>query len=349
MRYCEAHIFDGIKGKSYSLTTSFLWLMLIAGLILSIMSALNICHTACSAVSEYKIFGLNFGWFGVIFFLALMAILALPARFVLAANLFMIMVYAAAGAELRFIWLQKYIIGKWCPLCLLIAAVIYSIAIITLSEKWKSIRLQGQNMRTYLKHAALIIITMTMGLSGAILGVQKEANAAELNLYLGKTDSQTVVYFISDWFCPACRRTEPAVAVMYPKLAAIAKLGFVDIPVHPETSNFTPYHLQFLVYEKAKYIQLRKALDDVSRKTKTPSPEDIQKAIAPLGVKLRTMSYAAIASGMDWNEAIFKKYEIKATPTVVVSNLKTGKHVSLVGEKEINYQSIFNAINETGK
>jgi len=93
---------------------------------------------------------------------------------------------------------------------------------------------------------------------------------------------------LSDWFCPACRRTEPAIVQLaivqlFPKIAAIAKVGFVDIPVHPETSNFTPYNTQFLVHEKGKYLELRGALNKLALKTKTPSPEDVQKVGCPLG------------------------------------------------------------------
>ena len=59
--------------------------------------------------------------------------------------------------------------------------------------------------------------------------------------------------------------------------------------------------------------------------------------VAPYGVKLRTMNYADIASGMNWNETINRTFDIKATPTVVVSNTKTGKHLNLVGREDINY------------
>ncbi|MDD2733593.1 MAG: thioredoxin domain-containing protein [Desulfuromonadaceae bacterium] len=326
-----------------------LWLGVIAGLVFSVMSALNICTSACNEVSLYTIFGLNFGWFGVVFFTLLMGMLVLVRRFVWSEMLIILLVSAAAGAELRFIWLQKYEIGKWCPLCLSIAAAIYLMAIVLLLNKWNKMQSRRANMKTYLKFITTVMLAAVIGLSGAVLGVKKVAEAAELNMFLGKTDSHTVVYFINDWFCPACRRTEPAIAKMFPKIAAIAKVGFVDIPVHPETTNFTPYNTQFLLYEKGKYIQLRGALAVLAKKTKTPSPEDVQKAIAPYGVKLRSMNFADIESGMNWNEKINRTYEIKATPTVVVMNEKTGKHVNLEGREDISYEGIIKAIAEMGK
>ena len=329
--------------------TGVLWLGAIAGLILSVMSALNICNSACSEVALYTIFGLNLGWFGVIYFSVLIGALAIRSSFPRVEKLNILFVCAAAGAELRFIWLQKYVIGNWCPLCLSIAAVIYVMAIALMLNGWYKLHSRRTDMKAFIKSITTVMLAVVLGLSGAFLAIKKEATAAELNMFLGQASSSTVVYFVSDWFCPACRRAEPAIAKMYPKIAEIAKVGFVDIPVHPETSNFTPYNTEFLVYEKGKYIQLREALSELAKKTKTPSPEDVQKAIAPLGVKLRSMNYADIAAGMNWNEHIYRTYEIKATPTVVVSNAKTGKHVNLEGREDITYEAIIKAIAETGK
>ena len=330
-------------------TETILWLGSIAGLVVSVMSALNICNTACSEAALYTFLGLNIGWFGVIFFSTFIGTLALLHRFVWAERIFTLLVFAAAGAEVRFIWLQKYVIGRWCPLCLTIAALIYLMVIVLMSNGWHKMRSGSPTMKVYSKYLTTVVLAVIMGLSGTVLGVKKSAEAAELNMFLGKINSSTVVYVVSDWFCPACRKTEPAIVKMYPKIAAIAKVGFVDIPVHPETSNFTPYHTQFLVYEKGKYLQLRGALNELALKTKTPSAEDVQKAIAPLGVKLRAMNYADIAAGMSWNENVFRTYEIKATPTVVVMNEKTGKHVNLVGENEISYPSVLKAIAQVEK
>lgn len=326
-----------------------LWLGTIAGVVFSVMSALNICTSACSEATQYTMFALNFGWFGVIFFSMLIGALTLLHYYAWAEKFILIIVSAAAGAELQFIWLQKYVIGSWCPLCLAIAAAIYLMAIVLVLNEWSKMRTRRSNMKAYVKFISTVMLAVVFGLSAAVLGVKKEAGAAELNMFLGKKDSHTVVYFVSDWFCPACRRIEPAIEKMYPKIANIAKVSFVDIPVHPETSNFTPYNTEFLVYEKGKYMQLRGALSELAKKTKTPSPGDVLKSIAPYGVKLRSMNYADIAAGMNWNENIYRTYEIKATPTVVVANVKTGKHVNLVGEKEISYEAIIKAIAETGK
>lgn len=319
------------------------------GLALSIMSVLKVCTSACSDFSLYTIFGIQFGWFGILFFGTLLVLLSLHSHFAWARNLYVLLIYAAVGAEFRFIWLQKYVVGTWCPLCLVIASMVFLAFVFVVSENWKTFRSEKNKMKTFLRYTTILIFTGFLGLSGAIIGVKGHAEAQELNYFLGKQDSATVVYFVSDWFCPACRRIEPAIEKMYPKIAEVAKVTFIDIPVHPETSNFTPYNLQFLVFEKAKYLQLHKALSELSMKTDTPSSEDIQAAIAPYGVKLRAMNFTDILAGMKWNETMYRSLEIRATPTVVVSNAKSGKHVKLVGENEINYGAIIKAIAAVGK
>ena len=44
-------------------------------------------------------------------------------------------------------------------------------------------------MKAYMKLITAVMLAVVFGLSGAVLGVKKEAEAAELNMFLGKTDS----------------------------------------------------------------------------------------------------------------------------------------------------------------
>ena len=81
---------------------------------------------------------------------------------------------------------------------------------------------------------------------------------------------------------------------MYPELAKSVRVSFVDFPIHKETLNFTPYNLQFLKYEKAQYINLRRVLADLALKTNKPSEQEVQALVAPLGVKLRTIEGMAV-------------------------------------------------------
>ena len=199
-------------------------------------------------------------------------------------------------------------------------------------------------MKSFLKFVAIMLVVLGLGLTAAVVGVKKEAEAAGFNPYLGKLDSPTTVYFVSDWFCPGCRKVEPEIERIYPELARQVRIAFVDFPVHPETSNYTPYNLQFLLNEKDKYISLRRALSELSLKVKSPSNEQVQAAIASTGVKLRQLNFMDVMTGVKLNESIYRGYGVKATPTVVVTNEKSKKQKLLVGDREITRQAIRAAI-----
>jgi protein-disulfide isomerase/uncharacterized membrane protein len=329
--------------------TGLLGTAIVAGLVLSVLSALHICSEACRETAKFAIFGLDFGWFGIGFF-AIAVILLVGGRFFAPATwLLSLLLCAAAGAEVRFIWLQKYVIGAWCPVCLGIAATVYAAAAMAALICAGEFKNRGGTMKEYGRYMALILMTVVIGLTAAIWGVRQEAQAAGTDTYLGKSGSATTVYFVSDWFCPACRAIETEVERMYPEIAGLARIGFVDYPIHPETSNFTPYNLQFLMYEKAKYIQLRKALAELAQKTKSPGNEQVQAAIAPYGVKLRQLNFMEVMNGVKQFEAIYRGYGVTSTPTVVVANDKTKRKVLLVGDRQITRQAIKEAIASVGK
>ena len=330
-------------GSSY-MTSVLLWAAMTTGLVLAILSALKICTAACSETAKYEIFRMDFGWFGVAFFIISTAALALRNRFIWMRWCFSLMLFAGAGAEIHFIWLQKYSIGRWCPLCLWIAAMVLISVCILIYEQIKSTKISGGNMKKTFNFMAIMIVALVFGLIVATIGVKKEAEAAGFNPYLGKLDSPTTVYIVSDWFCPSCRNIEPEIERIFPELARQVRIAFIDYPIHPETSNFTPYNLQFLLHEKNKYIPLRRALNLLSQKVKSPTNEQVQEAIASTGVKLQQLNFMDVMTGVKLNESIYRGYGVNATPTIVVVNEKTKKKTLLVGDKNINRQTINAAI-----
>lgn len=325
-----------------------LWLTVVSGITLSIVSVLKICSD-CSETAAYSIFNLNFGWFGIGFFFVCATLLAGRNRFGWADCLLLVMLSSAVGAEARFIWLQKYVIGQWCPVCLGIAATVCFGCVAKFYEALSATVIKGVGMKSSLKFFIVVTLSILVGLAGAMIGVKNESEAAELDMFLGKSNSQTVVYFISDWFCPACRKIEPVVEKMYPDIARRAKIGFVDFPIHKETLNFTPYNLQFLYFEKGKYIQLRKALGELAMKTKNPTPEEVQAAVAPLGVKLRQVNYSDILYGMQANLTVYRGFDVRSTPSVVITNTRTKKTKILVGDRQITEPAVLAAISEVEK
>lgn len=325
-----------------------LWVAILSGLCLSITSVLKIC-SSCSATAQYRVFGLDFGWFGIGYFVILATVVFFRADNFWADWLAVLLLFASAGAEVRFVWIQKYEIGQWCPICLSIAVTIFvACAAISYDMREKLIS-RGAVMKPKLLYIVFVILCFWLGLGTAWVGVRKEAEAAELNLFLGKASSPTTVYFISDWFCPSCRKIEPSIEKMYPELARMARISFIDLPIHKESLNFTPYNLQFIAFEKTKYISLRRALTALSLKTKNPTEAEVQEVVAPLGVKLRQVSYADTLYGMQSNLTIYRGYGVSATPSVVVANSKTKKSKVLVGDKQISEANIKAAIDEVGK
>ncbi len=329
-------------------TSILLLLSAATGLGLSVASIMQLCSDACSETARYTLFGLDFGMFGILFFLALAAVVILRHRIPVIALFCPLMLFGSAGAEAHFIWIQKYVIGAWCPLCLAIAGTVLTGVVLILIEQIRAVRAPGGAMKRMLAKFALFLATSSLGLGVSIFGVSSDTASAAIDPYLGKTGSAVTVYFISDWFCPGCRKAETAIERIYPEVARKARVAFIDYPVHPETNNFTPYNLQFLVHEKGKYLKLRRALADLSLKTSTPSQEDVQAAVAPLGVTLRQINYADVMYGMQMNLTTYRGFGVKSTPSVVVHNAKTKKTKILEGTGGITPDNVRKALAEVG-
>lgn len=320
------------------------WLATLAGLGLSVASLLKIC-SACSETANYRVFGMDFGWFGIAFFAVLTVAVALRRRSSWSVWCVASLFFISAGAESRFIWIQKYEIGEWCPICLALAAAVFTGCLGVTWRAFNNLATTGATMKSKPLFIGFVTVFFLLGLGGATMGVKQQADAAELDLFLGKTSSPTTVYFVSDWFCPACRKAEPAIEEMYPELAKSVRVSFVDFPIHKETLNFTPYNLQFLKFEKAQYINLRRVLAELALKTNKPSEQEVQALVAPLGVKLRTIDNADTLYGLQSNLTVYRGYNVKSTPTVVVTNSKTNEVKLLVGNA-ISAQAIKGAIAE---
>ena len=335
-------------GAGLTAPAILIWLAILAGLILSVVSLLKIC-SSCSETGQYRIFGLDFGWFGIVFFAVMLGILFLRHRFRWLDWILALMLFGAAGAEVHFIWIQKYEIGQWCPICLGLASSVFLGCIAISWEFLRKLSAQGAPMKSKIIFCVIATICFATGLGGSFLGVKKEADAAELDLFLGKKSSPTTVYFVSDWFCPACKKVEPVIEKMVPELTKSARISFVDMPIHKETLNFTPYNLQFLAFQKEKYLSLRRALAKLALKTKNPTEAEVQAAVMPLDVKLNQLNYSDILFGMQSNLTVYRGYNVTATPTAVVTNSKTKKTKLLVGDRDINELAIKAAIKEVGR
>lgn len=151
-----------------------LWLAVSTGWLVSIFSVIQeMCMVAaCRDTAVFTIFGLNMGWFGIAYFSLILIVLWLRKRdcrleWALAALLF-----GGIGAELRLLWIQKYVIGGWCPLCVTICCALFVAVILLVVEKVReavSAPGKGKNLFGWL---ALSLAMSVTGLAVAVMGVK---------------------------------------------------------------------------------------------------------------------------------------------------------------------------------
>jgi protein-disulfide isomerase len=322
---------------------------LAAAFTLSVFLAVGLCTEACKAVYRWTIFGVKFHWLGIGFFaVSLILFRFRESRWPgLALNA---LIFGACGAEATFLYVQHSIIRRWCPLCLAIAFLVFAAGIALAAgpsdgSGMKILAGRGKMARLLAK-GFLLVSVMLAGATVSFLGLGNPADsqAETLPVALGKTDSEIEVYVFTDWFCPACKIAEPEMEKAYPEILARGKLLFIEHPIHKESLNYLPYNLSFLVREKAKYLEIRKALMRLAQKTKEPTPEEVQKAVAPLGVVYRPLNYSEVNAAAQYFASVVKAFRVEGTPSVVVYHRKTKTHRLFTGVKDLSEANLRMAV-----
>jgi uncharacterized membrane protein len=341
----------GKSGRGYWIAVP-----LAAAWILSVISWLGICSDGCEETHLYRFFGIPVSPLGVGFFTLCGLAFLTRNRSRFSGFMIPLLLSGALGSEFVLIWIQRYVIGKWCPLCVGIAlSVAAACALIALERlPGVAVQIRGVERNLVMKRLAgktvLILFAFLAGMGISAAGLSKpDALAAGLpvkSLAFGDTESSSEVYIVTDWFCPACRAAEPEILKGARKAMRQAKVVFVDYPIHPETLNYIPYNLSFIVREKEKYLQIREALATLARKTKEPMPEDVQAAVSPLGVKYVPLNYADVLAGVQYFNNLVKKFKVPGTPSVVVQDTRTGKTKTLYGMSDITSENILKTVAE---
>lgn len=328
---------------------------LTAGLILSFLSWLELCVEHCSVNQNYRLFKLPFAIVGMSFFSVLLILHLLSRKSPPLSQTVKWMIASALGSEIVFLFVQKYQIGRWCPVCLSIALCV-AIAAATkagchlisyLSTTQKN---NGGIAMHILKKSFMSFSFFTFGLFMAFIGISKidpaqaAVNEVQDRLVFGKKGSPIEMYFISDWFCPSCKKVEPLIERLYPQLQSQASIYFVDYPIHRKSMNFTPYNLSFLIHNKPQYFQARNMLLELTDQTDSPKDEDIAKATKNLNISFKELPFVDIKTGMEYFDKVTDKYGINATPTIIITNTKTKKVTKLEGTDEISEASILKAV-----
>ena len=333
---------------------------LTATILLCIISWMRLCSQACAEGHQYRLYGFTFETVGLISFPFMLLSHILSRWYPILVNVTAWMLCACLGAELMFLYVQKYMIGSWCPVCLLIAASILCAATAYLYEFCNHCKQsfqredRGQIMLNFYKGLSAIIL-FAAGFIIAFSGIGKfnALHAAEDSIkdkvYFGNPNSPVEVYIFTDWACPACHSLEKSFEAMAPNIMKRAKLVFVDDPVHPETLNFAPYNLSFMINNKQQYLALRSALTALSEETKSPTEEQVQALANKLGATYTQLNYADVALGSKYFNHLVDKLEVEGTPTVVIVSKSQKKGKKLAGTGEISEENILKAINALNK
>lgn len=330
-------------------------LAIIAGFVLTGISWVGLCTEQCAATHYYRLFGLQFQHIGLGFFFGLTTIHFFSRHSRYLKFFAGLMLAGALGAEVMFIIVQKYEIGQWCPVCLGIATAVGIAAIsylfgysIDLTCKIK----EGQKdeiMKSIQRGLGTLTIFL-LGFLFAFVGIGKidHLKAQEMTvreqIAFGNEESEVDVYIFTDWACTACRSLEPEIVKMAPEIMKKARLTFVDYIIHPETLNFIPYNLSFMIHNKDKYFQLRDLLTEISVKTLNPSEDEIAEAAESLGINYEQLNYSVVAAGIKYFKHLSKEFGIRSTPTMVIVNKNEKKGKKLYGSKEITSTNVMKAI-----
>lgn len=359
----QVKLFESGQPIAYGQRKWLFWIIglaLLAGFALSYISWKGLCSQACAEGHKYLMYGMTFEIFGFIFFIGALIAHFLSLKYSLLSMLTAWMVVGALGAEVEFIYLQKYQIGHWCPVCLAIAGCIAVAAtaifigyIREFKTSWEKEE-KDQIMKHLLK-GLLGTFVFIFGFLFAFFGVAKldKLQAAENNIKqsiaFGDARSPVEVYIFTDWACPACRSIESRLEEMAPSIMKKAKVTFVDFDVHPETLNFIPYNLSFMVHNKPHYLKIRRALTDLSIQTDSPSEHQIEAMANSVGAKYQQLNYADVALGIKYYKHLINQFKIEGTPTVAIINRETKKGKKLSGTGEITEEKVMKAIDSLTK
>ena len=167
---------DVPPNATYRRTMSILlWLAVTTGWLVSIFYVIKILclATACSDTAIFTFLGVGMGWFGIAYFSSILLLLWLRQKVYLLNWALIAMVFAGIGAELRLLWIQKYIIGSWCPLCVTICCALFFAALLLLIEKVQDAGSGQGKVKSLLGWLAFVMAMFAIGLAIAVVGVKE--------------------------------------------------------------------------------------------------------------------------------------------------------------------------------
>jgi hypothetical protein len=112
------------------------------------------------------------GWLGIAYFCTVLLVLWKRKKIHLLDYLLAAMVFSGIGAELRLLWIQKFIIGSWCPLCVSICCALSITAVALLIEKARDAAAHQISGKSFPGWLIFVLIMIAIGLAIAYAGVK---------------------------------------------------------------------------------------------------------------------------------------------------------------------------------
>ena len=161
-------------GKGRRALSILLWLALSTGLSVSLFTLIEeLClATACRDTANFTFFGIGVGWLGIAYFGVVLLVLWLRHKLWILEWLLTALIFSGTGAEFRLLWIQKYIIGSWCPFCVTICCALFAAALLLTIEGFQN---EGTGVGTgnkRLRWFAFVTAVGAIGLVVAVAGVK---------------------------------------------------------------------------------------------------------------------------------------------------------------------------------
>lgn len=339
------------------------WLMsvtFLSGLVLSILSWLELCVENCSVSHDYRLFNLPFAAAGIFFFTTMILFHFLSRHYSFLSQVVGGLIALALGAEIVFMAVQHYQIRHWCPVCVSIAGLVVLATFLLMIGYFKNVKsaIQNHNRGDIMQHIIKGLNFLLFVLGGfliAFVGVGKfnavEAAVIDIKerMVFGNKKSPIEIYFVTDWFCPACKKAEADIETLYPEIKNQVAFYFIDYPIHKKSLNFTPYNLAFMINNKPQYFKARRVLIRLANKTETPTAENVEKAAKKKGIAFKELPFIDVKTGIEFFEEIVDKYQLRSTPSVVITNPKKNQVIKFEGRDQISNKKILEGIERIEK
>lgn len=127
---------------------------------------------ACRDTAAFSFFGLNMGMLGIAYFVLITALLLLRRRYCRLDPLLTVAVFSGLGGEARLVWIQKYVIGAWCPLCVTVGISLGVVALLLIIEKLMDLAGDGR-WRPFLAWLLPVLVLAAVGFAVASVGVRE--------------------------------------------------------------------------------------------------------------------------------------------------------------------------------